>query len=228
MLFIRLVFCLLISIPEVALSQAAPNSILRIKFSTDFEVTGDTSSGAWKNTPWLILPHREGNKKYQTKTKLLYSKTGIYGIFYCEDEKIVSTLKKDFSDLWKEDVIEVFFWTDESIPLYFEYELSPHNVELPILVPNNNGTFLGWMPWHYEGERKTRHATYITGQSWTAEFFIPYTLLKPLNNVPPVKATQWRCNFYRIDYDEGPSEWSWKLTGENFHDYKSFGSIVFD
>jgi hypothetical protein len=23
--------------------------------------------------------------------------------------------------------------------------------------------------------------------SWTAEFFIPYTLLKPLNNVPPQK-----------------------------------------
>ncbi len=137
-------------------------------------------------------------------------------------------MKTDFSDLWKEDVVEAFFWTDETTPLYFEYELSPYNFELPILVPNNNGTFLGWLPWHYEGDRKTRHATRITPNSWMAEFFIPYALLKPLSNVPPKKGTTWRCNFYRLDYDEGSSKWSWQLTGKNFHDYEKFGTILFD
>jgi hypothetical protein len=130
--------------------------------------------------------------------------------------------------LYNEDVVEIFFWTDESKPLYFEYELSPHNFELPILVPNSNGKFLGWLPWHYEGDRKTRHATRITDKAWTAEFFIPYTLLMPLDNVPPVKGTKWRCNFYRIDYDSGSSEWSWQKTRINFHDFKKFGTILFD
>jgi hypothetical protein len=63
-------------------------------------------------------------------------------------------MQGDFLDLWNEDVVEAFFWTDESNPIYFEYELSPLNYELPILVPNNKGKFLGWLPWHYEGIAK--------------------------------------------------------------------------
>ena len=37
-------------------------------------------------------------------------------------------------DLWNEDVFEVFLWTDERYPVYFEYEISPLNHELPILA----------------------------------------------------------------------------------------------
>ena len=47
----------------------------------------------------------------------------------------------DNLDIYNEDVVEVFLWTDESTPLYFEYELSPLNYELPIIVPNNEGDF---------------------------------------------------------------------------------------
>ena len=102
---------------------------------------------------------------------------------------MTSTLKEDFADLFDEDVVEAFFWTDENVPMYFEYELSPLNYELPILVPNIRGNFLGWRPWHYEGNRKTRHATHYSKMgkvmAWTAEFFIPYHLLKPMTNIPP-------------------------------------------
>jgi hypothetical protein len=205
-----------------------PESTLKIKYTGDFDFSGDGSASAWEGTEWTTLPHRVGAKTYQTRIKLLYSATGIYGLFYCEDEVITSTLREDFTDLYNEDVVEIFFWTDESKPLYFEYELSPHNFELPILVPNANGNFFGWLPWHYEGQRKTRHATKITDKAWTAEFFIPFALLKPLQKVPPTKGTKWRCNFYRIDYDEGTSYWSWQKTRTNFHDYKMFGTILFD
>ena len=66
-------------------------------------------------------------------------------------------------DLWNEDVFEVFLWTDERYPVYFEYEISPLNRELPILIPNFGGQFLGWRPWHYERDRLTRKATSIIG-----------------------------------------------------------------
>ena len=140
-----------------------------------------------------------------------------------------------FSDLFNEDVVEAFFWTDEKVTVYFEYELSPFNFELPILVPNTKGYYLGWRPWHYENGRKTRHATHvyknnnrITG--WSAEFFVPYKLLKPLTNVPPVKGTRWRANFYRMDYDNNNrvSDWSWQLTRTDFHDYERFGTLLFN
>lgn len=206
----------------------------KVKHTMDFDITGDGSAGNWKNTEWLELTKgKDGNAVYQTKVKMLYSDSGVYCLFYCEDRKITATIKEDFLDLWHEDVVEVFFWTDESAPIYFEYELSPLNYELPLLVPNFNGKFLGWRPWHYEGMRRAKHATRInaTGDavsSWTAEVFIPYALLTPLNNVPAQKGRRWRANFYRIDYDNGESSWQWQKVRKNFHDYQSFGQLLFD
>ena len=197
-------------------------------------VTGDGSSSNWNSVDWSILPQRNNTAiAYQTKLKLLYSDSGIYCLYHCEDSKITATLKEDFADLYKEDVVEAFFWTDEKLPIYFEYELSPLNYELAILVPNNKGNFFGWRPWHYEGNRRTRHAAQInkngeTVNSWTAEFFIPFKLLKPMSNVPPQIGTRWRANFYRIDYDKKTTDWSWQLTRTNFHDYERFGTIVFE
>ena len=205
-----------------------------VKRTADFELTGDGLSASWQKATWITLSKRKGSASYQTRAKLLYSETGIYGMFDCSDKKITATLKEDFADLWHEDVIEIFFWTEESTPLYFEYELSPLNYELPILVPNFGGDFFGWRPWHYDDARKTRHATKVIKDdkgnvtSWVGEFFIPYALLKPLQNVPPKSGTTWRANLYRIDYDEGQSGWTWQPVQTNYHDIQRFGTIQFE
>jgi len=224
--------CSILLIPALLLSQKKDTTQIKVKKTKDFSVTGKGVAPNWNEVDWLTITPRDKNI-YQTKLKLLYSDSGIYCLFHCEDKKITATMNADNMDLWHEDVVEAFFWTDEKFPIYFEYELSPLNYELPILVPNNKGNFLGWLPWHYEGSRRTKHATFIEKNgdnvlSWTAEFYIPYALLKPLNYVPPKKGTKWRANFYRIDYDNGPVEWSWQLTKTSFHDYKRFGTLVFD
>lgn len=204
-----------------------------IKKTSNFDISGSGNAPEWQQADWILLQKRRGEAEYATRAKLLYSESGIYGLFSCRDEKITATLKEDFSNLWTEDVIEIFFWPDESVPLYFEYELSPLNYELAILVPNMDGKFLGWKPWQYEGDRKTRHATKISGDKdrpteWLAEFFIPFSLLQPLRNVPPEKGDQWRMNMYRIDYDKQYTSWSWKPVQKNFHDYEKFGVIKFE
>ncbi len=203
---------------------------LVIQKTEDFELTGKGDAEPWSATDWVAIPQRKKDGvEYATEFKLLYSSTGIYVLFRCEDEKITATMQEDFDDLYREDVVEVFFWTDESLPIYFEYELSPLNKELAILVPNMDGTFLGWRPWHYEGDRLTRHEASIDDtNSWTAEIFIPFSLLKPLRNVPPESGTKWRLNLYRIDYDQGMNAWAWKPIRTNFHDYPSYGSAVFE
>ncbi|MEO7988534.1 MAG: carbohydrate-binding family 9-like protein [Chryseolinea sp.] len=209
-------------------------AMLTIKHTNDFDVSGDTSATVWNATAWITLPKRNPSAiNYHTKVKLLYSDKGIYTLFYCEDKKITATLKEDFADLFNEDVVEIFFWPDEQIPIYFEYELSPLDYELAILVPNMKGKFLGWRPWHYFGDRKTQHVARIIKEGentvgWIAEFFLPYTLLTPLNNVPPKRGTTWRVNIYRIDYDNGDNEWEWQPTTTTFHDYGRFGTLVFD
>lgn len=219
-------------------AQNNDTATIVVKKSTDFEVTGDGSISAWEHTEWINLPQREQKSEtYETKVKVLYSETGIYFLFDCQDKKLVSTIKKDNEDLWEEDVVEIFLWTEEEFPVYFEYELSPLNYELPIIIPNNNGRFFGWLPWHYEGERKTRHATSVYGgkkksganvSGWMAEIFIPYKLLSPLQNVPPKSSTKWRANMYRIDYDQGMTTFSWQKIEKTFHEYKKFGTFIFE
>jgi hypothetical protein len=222
---------------EVLALASEPGSIT-IKKCKDFNITGEGTSENWGNTKWIDLIRQSNNAcPYKTRVKVLYSETGIYFLFDCEDKKLTSTMNADNLNLWEEDVVEVFLWTDESFPVYFEYELSPMNFELPIMVPNYKGTFLGWLPWHYEGDRKVLHATSVTGgikksmstvTGWKGEIFIPYKLLAPLNNVPPVSGAKWRANMYRIDHDNGSTQFAWQKTNKSFHEFNNFGTFIFE
>jgi hypothetical protein len=211
---------------------------LAVKPVDDFEVTGAGDHAAWKQAEWTSLRRRQQDgHPYDTRFKVVYSSTGLYFLMEGTDRKLTATMNGEFLDLWNEDVFEVFLWTDERHPVYFEYEISPLNQELPILIPNFGGQFLGWRPWHYERDRLTRKATSIMGgpkephasiQGWRAEFFIPYALLRPLQNVPPKPGTTWRANFYRMDHDDGRrTQWEWASVGKTFHEFEKFGDLVF-
>lgn len=257
-IWILIVFCTPIvlfgnSVSSHALNKNAWNTIsqgdkkkqldslgtLIVKKSRDFTITGRGSADNWTLTEWVNIPQRKpGMNNYITKAKVLYSETGIYFLFDCEDRKLTASMNADFMDLWKEDVVEVFLMPEENSPVYFEYEISPLNYELPILISNNNGDLARWMPFHYDADRKTIHATSVQGgarksnsaiKGWTAEFFIPFKLLRPMNNIYPQSGTQWKANLCRIDYDEKEMVTSsWQLTQKNFHDYKSFGTLIFE
>jgi len=223
---------------EQAGGQPPTRPKYQVKATSDFEVTGAGDNPAWQSIEWTALQRRrpEANA-YDTRFKMLYSSTGLYFLMDATDRKLTATMTEDFVDLWNEDVFEVFLWTDERYPVYFEYEISPFNHELPILIPNFGGQFLGWRPWHYERDRVTRKATSIIGgpkesgaaiQGWRAEFFFPYALLRPLQNVPPKPGTHWRANFYRMDYDDGKrTQWAWAPVGESFHEFEKFGDLEF-
>ena len=204
----------------------------------DFDLTGTGQASAWDGAGWLLMPVIRGDSSSSTRCKVGYSATGLYCLFDCEDGRLVNTDLRDNDDLWTEDVVEVFLQPDESRPVYFEYELSPLNVELPLMVPNDGGVFMGWSPWKYTGDRRVRHATHVRGgppspgaavTGWSAEMFIPFTLLRGLGNVPPAPGTRWRANFYRIDHDSGTPSWSAWATGvkDTFHDYRRFGTLIF-
>jgi hypothetical protein len=222
-----------------ASAQPQPNRpAVTVRPTADFEVTGTGADEAWRAAEWVPIPRRQPKGlPYDARFKVLYSATGIYFLMDGTDRIVTATMTDDFMDLWNEDVFEVFLWTDERHPVYFEYEISPLGKELPILVPNFGGDFLGWRPWHYEKDRLIRKATSVSGgpkqsgaaiEGWRAEFFIPYALLKPLQNVPPKPGTRWRANVYRVDHDEGRrTSWVWSPVRTNFHDYENFGVLVF-
>ncbi|NQT15550.1 MAG: carbohydrate-binding family 9-like protein [Planctomycetes bacterium] len=223
---------------EPAVQESSPK-VLRIRRTEDFPVNGRGDAAAWEKTAWEPLRLRtDDGHPYRTRVKMLYSQTGLYVLFDGEDRTVTATMKEDFLDLWNEDVFEFFLWPDERHPVYFEYEISPLGFELPILIPNLGGKYLGWRPWHYEGKRKTRKATTVMGgpkksgaavRGWKAEVFVPYDLLKPLGNVPPKPGTRWRANFYRVDYDDGrTTSWDWARVGPSFHESEKFGTLLFE
>jgi hypothetical protein len=224
--------------PSAQAPAQARRPQLTVKPVDDFNVTGAGDNAAWRTTEWTQLRRRQADgRPYDTRVKMLYSNTGVYVLMEGSDRKLTATMNEDFMDLWNEDVFEVYFWPDEQYSVYFEYEISPLDHELPILIPNFGGRFLGWRPWHYEGDRRTRKATTTidgpkesgaTISGWRAEVFFPYALLRPLQNVPPKPGTRWRGNFYRMDYDDGQrTQWDWAPVGESFHEYQKFGELLF-
>lgn len=225
-------FCLVCS---AAFPQGAADSI-NVEFTPDFTVSCDNLSKNWEKATWVTLDPNHADSR-TTRIKLLYSSTGIYCLFQNGDKNItVSGRKKDFDSLWVEDVVEAFLWPDTSMSVYFEYELSPLNRELVLIIPNFNGTFVGWQPWQYHGDRKIKHCTKVLPaqrsgvgvKDWYAEFFIPYALLFPMVKEPPSSGAVWRANFYRADYDDNKTiEWSWKRTEKTFHEYRKFGRLTF-
>jgi len=205
----------------------------------DFDVTGDGTAAAWDAAEWQTVARVSAAvSDYATRCKIVYSATGIYFLADCEDRTLTCTMTEDYDNIFQEDVVEVFLWPNEEQKLYFEYEISPLEVELPILVPNC-GVYMGWLPWQYSGDRRTRKATSVRGgekasmasvEGWSAEFFIPFALLRGLGNVPPEPGTEWRANVYRIDYDgEEAVQWAWcPDSGTDFHNYRGFGTFEFE
>jgi hypothetical protein len=120
----------------------------------DFEVTRRRIEPAWARSAWTAPAPPGGRAPLRGALQAALLDDGIYVLMDGTDTKLTTTGRKDFEHLWEEDVYEAFLWTDGAAPVYFEYEISPMNPELPILVPNNSGTFMGWLPWHYAADRK--------------------------------------------------------------------------
>ena len=125
-----------------------------MKRTTDFEINGDGSNANWNNSDWLELPKSGGSVSYQTKVKMLYSDSGIYCLYHCEDNKITATLKEDFLDLWNEDVVEAFFWTDESNPSILNMNFLLSIMNYPFWFPTIKENFLDGGPGIMKGTVK--------------------------------------------------------------------------
>lgn len=217
------------------------NSNIQVIQTRDFEITGRGSSKHWDATEEITLnqnPVSENQPYFLTTVKLLYSGTGLYFLFHCEDNLLSASMESDYMNLWQEDVVEVFLWPDENKPVYFEYELSPLNYELPLVISRSPNGLRRWRPFQLseDDHEMTSHQTFIEQgkkepgaaiSAWRAEFFINYELLRIIGCTPPVSGTQWRANFYRIDYDAKQTLWSWQNTKNSFHELETFGTLHF-
>ena len=214
------------------------DSPLVVRKCIDFTITGKGDNPEWQKTPWVSLTKIDtGGKEDKTQFKIMYSPTGIYVLFNGDDEKITSNFQHDGDDLFDADVFEVFFHPVPSTPIYFEYEVSPLDKELVLLITNKKGKFSAWLPW-YKVEKRAQKKVIITGgkmipnapsKAWAAELFFPYQLIDPLVAESPKSGMRWNANFCRLDYDSGKMiKFSWSPIKVAFHEFEKYRSIQFE
>lgn len=210
---------------------------LMLDHTEDFELISENKE-KFKSARWNVLKRAGGEKEYQTRFKALYSKTGIYFLAECADSEITSTLKNDGEDLYTEDVLEFFVQPDRRYPVYLEYELSPRNRELVLMVSHNGAKFYGWTPFHYTGERKTAHIVWNDMHRpessdafslWGGMIYLPFVLFEGVAEHIPQSGDVWYGNIFRIDYDGGEiSRYAFAPgCGTEFHDFRKFEEILF-
>ena len=93
------IFYLILGVVNVnneLLASSLKQDSITIKKCQDFKITGKGNSDFWNSTEWINLVQRRQNPPiYKTKVKVLYSETGIYFLFDCEDKKLTSIIKNN-------------------------------------------------------------------------------------------------------------------------------------
>jgi hypothetical protein len=238
MTFTCLIFVLSCMSPQEGGARMDEGDTVPVCRTEDFTLDGSGGDAHWQQASWHSMRQIDrGATPYTSRFKILYSAGGIYVLFQGTDTRITTSYTNDFEDLYNGDVFEVFFHPQPSTPLYFEYEINQIGNELVLLVPNLKGHFRGWRPWHYEGDRCVVKRVCVEGGpaeagaaigSWSAELFIPFALLTPLENVPPSPGDAWKANFCRLDYDTGSMiKWSWSPIQTSFHEFQVYRTIRF-
>ena len=167
-----------------------------------------------------------------TEFRAMWDSRNLYLSFVCQDPEIIATVTKRDSGLYDEDCVEVFLSTGGDLRRYFEFELSPRNVQMDASVfPTPDGTDkVVDYGWNCNGlQTATRRDGTGQNQRWTIEIAIPFSRIGR-DRKPPVAGQTWRANFYRIDYSPRPTEyicWSPMYGEANFHARERFGKLVF-
>lgn len=155
----------------------------------------------------------------------------LYALFLAEDDELHATLLDHDSDIWTEDVCEVFL-APRTLEDYFEIEVNPLGTTFDARVTSP--------------DRARR--TMRVDRSWTCDGLWPAVRIQredgrvrdiatliaiPFASLPfptPQAGESWRGNFYRIDRGARDEYSAWSPTmaePADFHLPERFGTITF-
>ena len=227
---------------SLATNKTISTAQLSVVRATDFVINGKGDNTEWDKAKWNNMTKLDtGGRSYESKFKIIYSSTGIYVLFSGEDDRITTKEYNDFESIYNGDVFEVFLLPMPLTPIYFEYEINQMRKELILTLSKTSNQLYSWAPRYpsIEERKPIKKQVNVTGgkaevggsiKAWTAEVFLPYTILSLLPNMPPASGTVWRANFCRLDYDSGKMiKYSWTPTiQKSFHEIEKFQSIRFE
>jgi hypothetical protein len=203
-------------------------------------IDGRISEAAWSNAPVIQLRHTGTTElpDKPTTVRCLWDDQYLYVAFHTEDTDIWATMKTPETELWNEEVVEVFIDADSDERGYAELQVNPLGVpvDLWILHDTEREYHQGLMEYDCKG---FQYAVSVAGtvdnrqdtdEYWETELAIPFADLVTAPNIPPKPGDTWRINFYRLERPADPEDLiplAWSPCFAWNHTPKRFGTIVF-
>jgi len=212
-------------------------------------IDGKLTEKDWKKAEvidtFYVLPKGEAGELRKavskSRARLLWDDKFLYVGVEMEDLDLWADRKEHDSDLWNNDVIELFVKPREDSFHYYEFEINPLNTTLDLFFPRRGaGTWNRWVGY----ESGIRSAVTLKGtlnnwkdrdEGWVVEFAIPFTAFSQ-TTPPPHPGDKWRFAICRYDYSVYLPEsypqgkelsTSFPFTEASFHRYEDYGVMVF-
>ncbi len=179
-----------------------------------FNINGNLSEDAWKNTPWTSdFVDIEGDLKplptLQTRVKMLWNDSTLFIAAELQEPQIWATQTHHDDIIYKDNDFEIFINPNNSTHQYFEIEINAINKIFDLFLPkpyrNGGDALIGW---NAEGLKSgveivgTLNDPKDTDKGWTVEMAVPLKSLRmgfPFR--VPEEGTLWRINFSRVEWD---------------------------
>jgi len=203
-------------------------------------IDGKVDEPAWGNAEVVDdfrIPVTGARPKFPTKAMLLWDSENLYLAAFMVDNDITATRKEHDSQLWEDDVVELFLKPREDRNPYFEFEINPLGATLDLLFGRRGaGSFDRWRAW--ESGMKAAVAIRGTLNDWTdkdagwcVEVAIPLKALAATGPKPAL-GDRWRFAVCRYDYSvyiqDGPElSSSALLPTSNYHQYEGYDYLEF-
>lgn len=168
--------------------------------ATPVQIDGVLDDAAWVFSPRVgemrLIHAPDRRPVYPTEAAVTWDDTFLYVAFACTDPAPWARHTNRDDRLWEEEVVEVFLDPDGDGRHYAEFEVSPTNVVVDLMIPAPKEGGPDTRAWNAEG-LQTAVKTHATG--WVAEIAIPWRALAAAGvSTAPAAGAEWRVGLYRI------------------------------
>jgi len=146
-----------------------------------------------------------GKPTEKTTLRICYDETYLYALFECTDPDIYVLHQERDGKLWESDAVELFFWPDDSNPIYYEFEVGPANAVFDArFVNTGSGDFQRWAQWNCEIRTATRVRGTVNDwkdrdDGYTVEIAIPLKAFAETTWDKPLPGQTWKFAAVRVD-----------------------------
>jgi hypothetical protein len=204
--------------PGIVEAEFRPQKYICYRAPGPIIIDGKISEGAWKYAEFSgLFVDIQGDRKplpyYATRVKMLWDDDYMYFAADMEEPDVWGNLTKKDSGICAENDFEIFIDPDGDGIDYYEFEISPLNGVLDLLLPVAfKSMWRGKTNDHSWDINGLKTAVYVDGtlncfhdidRGWSVEVAWPMKSLAEYAHaisVPPKNHDQWRVNFSRVEF----------------------------